>query len=409
MKRLSGNFFALCATVATFCICVHLSFAGESTYRDNRLVTFNSFSATSLSVPSLPDPVKHPGDIENNAVPAVAPTVFDRIVLTEDTTLQGRVLVRGYLVVAPQATLRIEPGTVVMFEGSSGINKQDTQLVIQGRISAVGTASSPILLTSDRSRPSRGDWGGISFVSTEKRNQMEHCRIEYAKYGIHAQFSSISLKMVSVLNSSSALLTRDAFIQISGGAFSESDYGIDMSDSELDAKDVIINSNSHGLHIMRTAANLSNISIKDNRQLGIIAEVSRIKISSGEISGNAVGARIDGGEGQITGTVFKNNRDTALHVSGARIKVSRNIFVKNKQDAIRTGDGRVLIWGNSFSANSGYNINNTGTENVVALLNWWESTDPAEILLKIFDSARDPRLGSVRYHPWLNEKPPYVQ
>lgn len=409
MKRLSVKLFVLCAAVSIVCGCVLLSFAGEPSLRGNRLVAQNPSSEPSFSPLSLPEPEKNSNvtqgeTLSNNFVPSV----FDRVVITEDTTLRGRVLIKGYLVVAPQATLRIEPGTVVMFE-STGIKNQDSRLVIQGRISAVGTSSSPVLLTSDRSRPSPADWGGILLVSTEKRNQMEHCRIEYAKYGIEAQFSTISLKMVSILSSSTALLTHDAVVQLSGGVFAESETGIELNDSELDAKDLTVNANSRGMQINRSAANLSNLNIKDNRQFGLMADEGRIKISAGEISGNAVGARLKGGEGQIVNTVFKNNRETALHISGARVKISRNLFEKNKQDAIRTEDGRALVWGNVFNANNGYNIYNSGSEKVVAVMNWWESTDPSEISLKIFDSVREPRFGTVQFYPWMNEKPAYVQ
>ena len=44
-----------------------------------------------------------------------ATSVYDGAVLTEDVTWRGSILVRGFVVVAPQATLRIEPGTVVRF------------------------------------------------------------------------------------------------------------------------------------------------------------------------------------------------------------------------------------------------------------------------------------------------------
>src|ERR1700681_3205247 len=94
--------------------------------------------------------------------------VYDRAVLTEDVTWRGSILVKGFVVVAPQATLRIDPGTVVRFAATAG--QQLPNLVIRGRLHAAGTSERPIVLTSDRSRPARGSWGGIVLLSTEKRN-----------------------------------------------------------------------------------------------------------------------------------------------------------------------------------------------------------------------------------------------
>ncbi len=122
--------------------------------------------------------------------------VYDGAVLTEDVTWRGSILVKGFVVVAPQATLRIDPGTVVRFAATAA--QQLPNLVVQGRLHAAGTGERPIMLTSDRSRPARGAWGGIVLLSTEKRNLLEHCRIEYAETGIDLRFSTITLKTVSI-------------------------------------------------------------------------------------------------------------------------------------------------------------------------------------------------------------------
>ncbi|NTW81717.1 MAG: hypothetical protein HGB32_16490, partial [Geobacteraceae bacterium] len=45
--------------------------------------------------------------------------VYDGAVITEDVTWRGSILVRGFVVVAPQATLRIDPGTIVRFTATA--------------------------------------------------------------------------------------------------------------------------------------------------------------------------------------------------------------------------------------------------------------------------------------------------
>lgn len=86
--------------------------------------------------------------------------------ITTDKTLSGdkAYLLRGGVFVGfdeparPEVTLVIEPGCTIMGESAS-----DGMLVIRrtGRIEAEGTASEPIVFTSDRANPGRGDWGGV--------------------------------------------------------------------------------------------------------------------------------------------------------------------------------------------------------------------------------------------------------
>src|SRR6185369_4316446 len=137
-------------------------------------------------------------------------TTYDSAVLTEDVTWRGSILVKGFVVVAPQATLRIDPGTVVRFAANA--SQQIPKLVVQGRIHAAGTMERPIVLTSDRPGPSRGSWSGIVLLSTEKRNVLENCRIENAETGIDLRFSTATLKAVSIVQAQTALLSNDGVL-----------------------------------------------------------------------------------------------------------------------------------------------------------------------------------------------------
>ncbi len=333
-----------------------------------------------------------------------AATVYDRAVISEDVTWRGTVLVRGFVVVAPQATLRLEPGTVVRFSGSS-LPAASSRLVVQGRIQALGSAARPVLFTSEKPSADRGDWGGIFFVSTEKRNILEHCRIEFADSGVDARFSSINLKMVTITKSITALRAHDSVVQMTGGAVSESETGIEANDSEFDVKDASITACRRGFVAIRSAVGIASSRINGNEQHGLFADQSRVKMSSGEISQNGTGAGIKGGEGQFQATRFNRNLGTALHLSGARMKIQRCQFVDNGSDAIRLDDNRSLVLGNSFSANKGFNLNNAGRSDITAILNWWGTDDHSAISQKIHDKNHDPNSGTVQVFPWLNEKP----
>ena len=330
-------------------------------------------------------------------------TVYDGVTLTEDVIWRGSILVKGCVVVAPHVTLRIDPGTVVRF--ATGAARQLPNLVVQGRINAAGTSRQPIVLTSDRSRPERGSWGGIVLLSTEKRNVFEYCRIEYAETGIDLRFSTIALKEVSIVQAKTAFLAHDGVVQMTGGTVSDSETGIELHNSEFDGRDTAVVSCRRGCVLNKSAVVFTASKIMNNQQIGLEADDCRVKITGSEFSGNSFGVRIKGGEGQINMSRFLKNRQTALHLAGSRIKVQRCQFAGNSQDALRSEDGLALVMNNVFSSNSGFNLYNAGREAVEARLNWWGTAEQAMIGEKIYDAEHDKNSGVVHYYPWLNEKP----
>jgi hypothetical protein len=98
---------------------------------------------------------------------------------TKDKTYR----LRGYVYVTNNATLTIEPGTkIVSNKDSAGV------LVIYrgSKIMAEGTASSPIVFTSNETNPAPGDLGGLILVGQAKGNG-NHSVIEG---GVDAAFSA---------------------------------------------------------------------------------------------------------------------------------------------------------------------------------------------------------------------------
>ncbi len=335
-----------------------------------------------------------------------ATTVYDGAVLTEDVTWSGSILINGSVVVAPQATLRIDPGTVVRFAASAA--QGHPNLVIQGRLNAAGSAERPVVLTSDRSKPVRGSWGGIVFLSTEKRNVLEQCRIEFAEIAIDVRFSTVALKAVTIMQARTALLSHDGIVQMTGSTVLDSDTGIELYDSEFDGRDTTVDSCQRGAVLYKSMVALSSFTFMNNQQTGLVLDECRMKISGGYFSGNTVGVRIKGGEGQITMTRFLRNKQTALHLSRSRIKITRCLFAENLQEALRIEDGRALVLNNAFISNGGFNLFNAGREVVSAHQNWWGTKDALLIRQKISDESQDKNTGTVLIFPWLNEKPPLM-
>jgi len=192
------------------------------------------------------------------------PVAYENATITEDVSWRGSVVVKGALVVAPQATLRIEPGTAIRFMASKG-SRQLPRLVVMGRIEGLGTLDHPILFTSGSATPlKKGAWGGILLLSSEKRNQLEHCRIESAEAALEGRFSTVSLKSVAITSSITGVILRDSTAGVSQSSVSGCETGIEAHDSELELRDTAIARNRRGAVLFRSSVTMSSVSVTGN-------------------------------------------------------------------------------------------------------------------------------------------------
>ncbi len=92
--------------------------------------------------------------------------------ITADTRwyAQAKYLLSGFVYVKNNATLTIEPGTII-----KGVSNTKATLIIErgSKILAAGTADKPIVFTSDKAPGQRatGDWGGIVIAGYAKTNK----------------------------------------------------------------------------------------------------------------------------------------------------------------------------------------------------------------------------------------------
>lgn len=367
-------------------------------------------ACATLSSPELARPAGSSGPDAPRTIQVRRPAVsqvdssYENITITEDVTWRGTVLVRGSLVVAPQTTLRIEPGTVVRFM-KSPIERQAPRLVVMGRLSCSGTPEKPVFLTSNFQEAVRGDWGGVLFLSSEKRNLIENCRIEGAENAIEARFSQFTAKGVTIARSMKGMMLRDSTASLSNTVISNCETGLESHDSELDLREGTLADNHRGIAAQRSTVVLASVTVKGSPQQGVLAEDCRVKFSSCELADNSVGVQLRGGEGQLLMSRFVRNRELGLHLAGARIRTYRCLFADNVSDGMRVDDGMGVVWASAFVGNGGNNLVNAGRENVTAVQNWWGSNDESAIMAKILDASRDAGLGKVVIGPWLSEKP----
>ncbi len=101
-----------------------------------------------------------------------------------DVTWSGAVYLDGDFEVQAGKTLTIEPGTRIFAEAGAGSEKVD--LIVSGRLIAVGTANDPITFAPYDGAGAPGEWGGIVFPagSSAATSSIEHVTIEGAVIGM---------------------------------------------------------------------------------------------------------------------------------------------------------------------------------------------------------------------------------
>lgn len=313
-------------------------------------------------------------------------------VLTEDTVWKGVVLVEGAVTIAPQATLTIEPGTVLYFRGKE---PSAAALVVQGRLAAAGTKESPIVFTSSFAVPAAGDWQGVMLLGSEKRNVLENCRIDAAQTGLEAIFSNLTLKSVRAERSKTGMRFQDALVVMEGGGTSDCDTGLNFSESEATLRNLNLIGNRKGLVAQRSSIYMQEGSLSMNGS-AFSCDSCRVRLQGGAVSDNARGITLYESEGAVTGVQVARNSDYGISLTASRIRVAANQVTGNGNSGLLVFDGSSVAWDNAIHDN-GYDIYNAGKEEFRAPGNWWGAAGP-----KIYDNGG---AGKVIFTPRLTAPP----
>ncbi len=269
-------------------------------------------------------------------------------------------LVTGELTVAAGATLTIEPGVSVFFQ-------PDTRMVINGRLSAIGTEGQQIRFT--RNPNSGGNWNGLQFQNTMEDNQIHWAILEW---GISND------GMVGLENSK---------IEIDSSIFDNADRRrIRTIDSSL----VVRNSTFENIFDVGEAPTSNNLSehiwgsgipadgqfIIDNNTFGHITghndgidfDAPRLPnpipmITNNEFLGGGDDALDMTGDVYIAGNIFRNyikdqfntdpGQSNTLSTSGGDYYVIRNVF-ENVEHAALIKEGAFMHFLNNTVVNSAF-------------------------------------------------------
>jgi hypothetical protein len=338
--------------------------------------------AAAAEIPSVPEASLNPG------------LTYRGEVLTEDTVWRGEVLVEGALSIAQQATLTVEPGTVVYFRRRGA---EAGALMVQGRIVATGTAERPVLFTSSLAAPAAGQWQGIILIGTEKKNLLENCRIMAAQTGIDALFSTVTLRNVQAERSGTGLRFQETLVEMERGGAAGCDTGVALSESEATLTAVSLAGNRVGLSGRKSSVYLLDGSLSGNQAAAFSGDSCSIKIQGGVFSGNGSGVTLLESEGGIAGARIAKNREFGMSLTASRIRVSGNTITANGNNGLMVFDGSAAAWDNAIYENAGYDLYNAGSEEFRAPGNWWGNG-----AAKVFDNGGR---GKVLLTPVLKGAP----
>jgi len=359
------------------------------------LINAPAIAATQLPVPvAVPQPKPAPEPVARAEAPLNPNLIYSDRVLSEDTLWRGEILVEGAVTVAPQATLTVEPGTVVRFRRKGA---QAPLLVVQGRIVAAGTKETPVLFTSNFALPAAADWQGVMILGSEKKNILENCRIEGAQTALDALFSTVTLKNVRAERSGTGMRFQDTLVAMDAGGVSDCDTGLSFAESEATLRDISVEGNRLGMVAKRSSVYLSEAGFSGNKDAAFSGDNCRVKIQGGDLAGNGSGVTLFQCEGSVTGAKLVKNREYGMSLTASRIRVSANQISGNGNNGLLVFDGSSVAWDNAIFENAGYDLYNAGTEEFRAPGNWWGALGP-----KIFDNSGR---GKVLYSPPLNAIP----
>ena len=377
-------------------------------------------------------------------------------------------LVTGDVTVNEGAHLTVEPGVEVRFvplsdDQSGGDDQNRAELIVEGQLTAVGTAIDTIVFTSNSESPASGDWYGISFglsmQTTHSKGCFAYTCIAYGTYGV--KLNGLSASSVDTLKVQHCRI-HNAGTGISSWGYDQH-YLIEDNVLESISGDGISilgsrkgwirgNTVDGNIRLGGSLLGISQFEVSGNTVTssavgygnGIeISSVTEAAILHNEVSAGWAGIRIENVMStQITGNVLSNHSGWGLWISRTNAVVDSNrisnnshgvnittdvehpttdtlrynTIVNNSQIGIQNeGCARAVVQYNNLYDNgafAGYDYTNISTvwNELDARFNWWGVSTTAlmdtggnpKALPKIYDVYDDPDLGFVNYAGWLS-------
>lgn len=366
--------------------------------------------------------------------------------------------INSKIIVAANDRIFINPGTTVLFSGStSGFD-------VNGKFLAVGTETDSIVFSSLNQDSLGAAYNGFYFLdsSVDSACIISYARIEYAYYGLRCVGASPTLSHSYLWKCRrGANLSSDSHPTIAHNRIERSyEYGITMTTgcSPLIEYNELVNNNSQNTspknQISIGTQGNNSPTIRHNKiEGGMFYRTGGISISTllggssstseiayNEIFNNSFGIALQGSNPINAyihnNKIYNNNINPDVMAAGSGINaygtaavnavITRNIIhgnwwgitiqigiagqpgpqvnLGNIENADTTDDGMNIIWGN-IQGNNVYDLYNNTLETVYAQNNDWGVYDSSYIENHIFHFVDDSTLGLVIFTPFSGPIP----
>ncbi len=278
------------------------------------------------------------------------------------------------------SVLRVGAGRTLTIQSGSTLRfAVDARLEVEGTLVLEGG-----LLTSAAGTPAAGDWGGIRVNATSTGTTLTGATIQYADEPLTVTGANVAASGLTIRTFPSA----STGILYQSGA-TGSINGCDVDNGTDIGKGIRLNS----------ASPVVSSNVLRNLNIGLELQTSTATVSANTIESNNTGVNLlSGAHPTMTGGNVITANDTAgISLSGVADNASL--------------DPKPVIHGNQIHANNaagaGYNLKivaNYGNPATVidAELNYWGSTDPAQIAAWIRDNADVSTYAVVDFTPFLD-------
>lgn len=316
-------------------------------------------------------------------------------VLTVDTLWRDQVTVDGMVMIAPQATLSIRPGTRITFSGySSPLSRAG--IVVEGRIDAAGLPDAPI----EFSVAGLGEWAGITIMGSSKNNRLESFAIRGAAAPLRIIRSTVQITDPLIEGGGNGIEMIDSTVTIRGGWIGKAETGIVADGGDLTIRGGVIAENSIGISARRGALTCRGTRFTGNRRRALFLAHSHFLVEESRFDLNRIAAAFDGGEGLFVSNRVETSGGDAVHVANSRVSIVGNLFSRNAGNALSLRDGLATVTRNVFEGGDSHDLVNLGSAPLHLPGNWWPGGMDPHV------RGRLGGVGPIDVRPILTERPP---
>ena len=273
---------------------------------------------------------------------------YGLLTIDKDAVWSGKVRLTGDVYVKEGATLTIQPGTEIRVDtiepkldkdggrnmlSLEGFNFPSAEIIVRGRLIAVGTKERPIIFKSSEKGVRPGAWGAINLLGSNG-NVVEYCRINDAYIGVHSHSSSVVVMNNEFSNNGTAV------------QFNKEDFD---NPCVMFIEHNTMTGNLSGISARNATADIAYNDISNNTFYGIwIKENTNMRVEYNNVTGNGKGIYL-----------FK----------APPTRISHNNIFDNKE----------------------YNIEMAvdSPNDVDASDNWWSTTEAMNISATFYDKGAD--------------------